>query len=114
MNHRAHWENVRALKCCLSHTDQSVTIHHCKSGSMVDYFGQNKTRADNHFLVIPLAEKYHTGEFGIDAGMGVRTWEMIFSTQVAHLCWVNEQLDYDIFDLAEVPTPEPKDRIYGL
>jgi hypothetical protein len=113
MNHKDHWDNVRALKCCVSLTDQAVTIHHCHGGSMIDAFGKAQSPGEgqrqNHFLVIPLAEKYHTGDFGIDTGMGVfkgvRDWESVMGAQVYWLKWVNKRLDYDIFDLAGVPDP---------
>jgi len=51
----------------------------------------------NPFLQIPLHAEYHVGIRGIDSGMGVETWEAAFGTQLAHLIWVDEQLDYDIF-----------------
>ena len=79
---------------------------------MVDFFGIESPDAgcrNAHFLVIPLAEKYHTGDFGIDTGMGafhgVKEWERVMGNQVDWLIWVNRRLDYDIFELAEVPTP---------
>jgi hypothetical protein len=63
----------------------------------------------NDFLVIPLAAKYHVGDFGIDTGMGifkgVKDWERVMGKQVDWLCWVNDRLDYNLFELAGVPTP---------
>jgi hypothetical protein len=113
MNHRKHWEKVRALGCCVSNTDQGVTIHHCHGGSVVDFFGKEcmpgEGQRQNHFLVIPLAEKYHTGDYGIDTGMGmfkgVKDWERVMGKQVDWLNWVNKHLEYDIFELAGVPAP---------
>ena len=109
MNHRKHWENVRSIGCVVCGTTQDVTIHHCHGGSIIDFFGyeQNPGMAQrqNHFLVIPLAAKYHVGDYGIDSGMGVKSWEALYGTQVMWLVHVNSKLDYDIFDLAGVPNP---------
>lgn len=55
----------------------------------------------NPFLQIPLHFNYHVGKMGIDSGVGVITWEQTFGTQVEHLIWVNDQLDYDIWTAAE-------------
>jgi hypothetical protein len=55
----------------------------------------------NPFLQIPLKAEYHVGDLGIDYGYGVKRWEKDFGTQMEHLEWVNGQLDYDIFRLAE-------------
>ncbi len=56
----------------------------------------------NPFLQIPLLAKYHTGSFGIDAGVGVLSWERLFGTQVEWLEWVDDHLAYpvSIFELA--------------
>jgi hypothetical protein len=54
----------------------------------------------NPYLQIPLHEKYHTGSFGIDAGVGVTSWESQLGTQVALLDETEELLGYDIWDLA--------------
>jgi len=113
MNHIEHWKKVRALGCCVSSTDQGVQIHHCHGGSMVDTFGElcmpGEGQKQNHFLVIPLAAKYHVGDFGIDTGMGafkgVKDWERVMGKQVDWLNWVNKRLYYDIFELAGVPAP---------
>lgn len=119
MNHKDHWDNVRELGCCVSLTDKAVTIHHCHGGSCTDFWGKEAPGAgcrNAHFLVIPLAAKYHVGAFGIDTGMGVfkgvRDWERTIGTQVYWLAWVNSRLEYDIFDLAGVPTPVTKKGIF--
>lgn len=111
MNYRKHFENVRALGCCVSRTEFEVTIHHCRGGSIIDQFGKAQSPGEgqkqNHFLVIPLSAKYHVGDYGIDTGMGlfksVKAWEACLGSQAHWLAWVNAQLDYDIFDLAGVP-----------
>lgn len=66
----------------------------------------------NPFLQIPLKADYHVGDMGIDSGMGVETWEQRFGTQMEHLQWVNDQLPYDIFWMAEVW--ERKNRSTGI
>ncbi len=57
----------------------------------------------NPFLQIPLHAKYHVGNFGVDYGVGVLTWEENFGSQYAALEWTNEQLGYpvSIFELAQ-------------
>jgi hypothetical protein len=109
LNPRQHHDNVRALGCCLSHTDQGVTIHHCHGRSIIEWFGGHQNpgmgQRQNDYLVIPLAAEYHVGNFGIDYGTGVRVWELCFGPQVYWLTWVNAKLEYDLFDLAGVPNP---------
>lgn len=56
----------------------------------------------NPWLQIPLDVRYHVGNFGIDSGVGVLTWEGTFGTQMEHLEWVNDQVDYDIWEQAKV------------
>jgi hypothetical protein len=66
--------------------------------------------------VIPLTAKYHVGDFGIDTGMGVfkgvKDWERTCGEQVFLLHWVNDRLDYDIWELAGVPEPARLPRYY--
>lgn len=50
-------------------------------------------------LVIPLAGKYHTGTEGIDTAIDVRTWELLYGTQMEHVEDVSEQLGYDLIEL---------------
>lgn len=78
-----------------------VTLHHCHGGSMKDHGWHVGTgQKQNPFLQIPLKDVYHVGDLGIDYGYGVERWEKDFGTQWEHLEWVNDQLDYDIFQLA--------------
>lgn len=51
----------------------------------------------NPFLQIPLQDKYHIGDCGIDSGYGVESWEADFGRQWDHLLWVNDQLGHNIF-----------------
>lgn len=53
------------------------------------------------WLVIPLAETYHTGRFGIEK-RGVETWEAAFGTQVAFLIKVCDRTGEDVFARAGV------------
>lgn len=57
---------------------------------------------NNPFLQIPLQARYHVGDFGIDYGMGVKTWEEEFGSQVEHLNDVNGQLTYDLWMQARI------------
>ena len=56
----------------------------------------------NPFLQIPLKAEYHTGNFRIDSGYGVVSWEAVFGTQMEHLDRVNAQLPYDIWEQAKL------------
>jgi hypothetical protein len=55
----------------------------------------------NPFLQIPLHAHYHVGDQGIDYGLGVQTWERYYGSQMELLEKVNEQLPYDIWELAK-------------
>lgn len=107
-----HEKYLRELRCAVSRSIW-VTLHHCHGGSMKLYgwhvgIGQKQ----NPFLQIPLSIEYHTGNNGIDSGYGVKNWERDWGTQVEHLQWVNEQLPYDLFWMAEVW--ERKNRSTGI
>ena len=95
-----HTAAVRALRCVVSNTDQDIELHHCHSGSMADE-GHHRglSEKSNPFFQIPLNHEYHTGRFNPEA-IGIRTWESLFGTQVAHLQTVSDLLGYDVFELA--------------
>lgn len=98
---RTHEKNLRQLRCVVSRSP-FVTLHHCHGGSLKDLgWHVGIAQKQNPFLQIPLMDEYHTGNCGIDSGYGVNSWEKDFGTQVEHLQWVNDQLPYDIFMLAE-------------
>jgi len=102
-----HWSFVASLGCCIS--EGPATLHHCHGGSMIDAFGSNLRgggQKTSDWLVVPIAAKYHTGDFGIDNGIAVREWEKEFGYQVDMLLDINDQLDYCIFDLSGLPVPE--------
>ena len=109
MNIQKHQRRVREMGCCVCRTTEGMTFHHCHGGSMIDYFGyaQNPgmSQRQNHFLGIPLCHKHHLGSLGVDSAIGLKAWEFLFETQVYWLLWVDEKLEYSIFDEAGVPAP---------
>lgn len=97
-----HEKNLRGLRCCVS-ASPFVTLHHTHGGSVQDAgWHVGVALKQNPFLQIPLQDIFHIGDRGIDTGFGVRSWEYIFGTQMEHLRSVNEQLDYDIWEQAEL------------
>lgn len=62
----------------------------------------------NPFLIIPLHARFHVGDFGIDYGTGVLTWEKLFGRQDALLDKVSgllrDRYNYpmDVWRLAEI------------
>lgn len=96
----AHEKRLRQLSCSVCRSPY-VTLHHCHGGSLIDNgWAVGMGQRQNPFLQIPLHAKYHVGQYGIDYGYGVLSWERDFGTQWEHLEWVNSQLDYDIFEEA--------------
>lgn len=96
-----HEKNLRELRCCVTRYPY-VTLHHCHGASMKDHgWHVGMGQKQNPFLQIPLKDIYHVGDLGIDSGYGVRRWEKHYGTQWEHLEWVNDQLDYDIFEQAK-------------
>lgn len=98
-----HWGNVASLGCLIT-ANPWPTIHHVKGGSMKDhgYHSGMAQRGISDALVIPLKADYHTGEYGIDSGVGVRTWEKYFGTQWDFIQEVSESLGYDLIKLHEL------------
>jgi len=96
-----HEKSLRELPCAVSRK-KPVTLHHCHGGSMVG-FPVGMGQRQNPFLQIPLHADYHTGDFGIDSGMGmwVDRWEDTFGTQLSHLAWVEQRLGYNLAELAD-------------
>ena len=97
---KQHQANVRALRCVIT-AYPYPTIHHCHGGSMVTsgYNTGMAQRGVGEALIIPLKAGFHVGDLGIDGGVGIETWEMWYGDQMDFLHEVNEQLDYDIFEL---------------
>ena len=112
MDYRKHQKNVRELGCCVCRNPVNTTYHHCKSGSMTEWFGYELSpgtgQKQNEFLGIPLCWHHHVFDQGVDSGMGVITWEGQYGTQVYYLRWVNKQLEYDIWEESGVADPYAK------
>ena len=97
----AHQRNLRNLRCVIS-AQYPVTLHHCHGGSMMEMIGgsghmKGQGQKTNPFYQIPIIMTYHTGDYGIDSGMGVKSWEERFGKQLDFLVEVNGLLSYDIF-----------------
>lgn len=109
-----HEKNLRAMRCLLTHS-APVTLHHCHGGSMKQHGWHVGTgQRQNPFLQIPIDERYHTGLYGIDSGLGVRTWEETFGTQVELLERVNSMLPYDIWEEAKAWEGEKRGRLHSV
>ena len=89
---RKHEQLVRQLPCAVSRRTP-VTIHHTHGGSVKDRgWHVGVAQRQNPFLVIPLHFDFHVGDYGIDAGVGVQSWEAEWGTQISMLEWVDEQM----------------------
>lgn len=98
---RDHWNRVAQIGCLLSGAP-NPTLHHCHGGSMRDigiHKGVGQKTSD--FLVIPLAVRFHTGEYGVDR-LPIRLWEEKFGSQVGHLDDLCRELGYNVWALAGV------------
>jgi hypothetical protein len=110
-----HEKMLRRMPCMVSGST-SVTLHHCKGGSMRDMLGcagaPGGGKKVSDWLQIPLNWRYHTGDLGIDTGQGIykdkRAWEAAFGTQVSFLVLVSQLVGYDVFRRAgfKVDLPE--------
>lgn len=92
-----HWTRVAELGCILSGR-LNPTIHHCHSGS-ISALGIHRGigQKPSDWLVIPLDERYHTGQYGIDSGYGVISWERDFATQVELLDALSVKLNQNLW-----------------
>lgn len=104
---KQHWNRVADLGCIVS--GGPATIHHCKGGSMLLIPGlvhPGGAQKQNDWLVIPLAGRLHTGDLGIDNGMGPfkskDMWEAHFGAQVDFLDEVCRRLGYNVWVKAGV------------
>jgi hypothetical protein len=103
----AHIKRLRAMPCMISGS-KPVTLHHCKGGSMRELLGcagsPGGGRKVSDWLQIPIAERYHTGQFGIDNGMGIykskEMWETAFGKQSDFLIRLSRELGYNVFERA--------------
>lgn len=106
-----HWGRVIKLGCIVTFSDQA-TIHHVHGGSIRDRFGSKAmpgtAQKQNDWLVIPLHPSLHTGQNGIDNGMGtnVASWERKWGPQAAFLDRVRDMIrsrhGYDIYEKAGI------------
>lgn len=101
MTIREHWDRVAKQGCILSGAAHP-TLHHCHGGSLRE-IGVHKGfgMKTSDFLVIPLAPRFHTGEFGVDV-IPVWEWERRFGSQVQHLDDLCRELGYSVWELAGV------------
>lgn len=103
MKIKAYWSIVAELGCCVS--GGPATIHHIHGREVSALFGMKGwARKSNDWLVIPLAEPYHTGRYGIDR-IGVETWERQFGSQLMHLRKTIERAGVDVFKESGLPCP---------
>lgn len=117
---RDHWQRVARLGCMVTFSDMA-TIHHVHGGSIREFFGAHGMpgagQKQNDWLVIPLHPRLHTGQDGIDNGMGttVASWERRYGKQIQFLKQVRHQIiqkhGYDIFERAGIPTGVADGRI---
>lgn len=86
---------------CILTGKYPATLHHCHGGSLKDNgIHRGMGQRPSEFLIIPLIADLHTGRDGIDSGMGVRTWERKYGTQMDHLREVSRRVKYNVFELA--------------
>lgn len=104
---KRHWHNLSWNVGCIITGESPATIHHVHGGSMAlirIHAGLGMKVSD--WLVIPLAARFHTGEHGIDNGMGfyksVNAWEKRFGFQLDHLKKIALITGVDIFKNAGV------------
>jgi hypothetical protein len=105
---RDHWDRVAQLGCIVTGSEPA-TIHHCHGGSLLLVPGLNNpgmAQRQNHWLVIPLVERLHTGDLGIDNGFSpfksVKGWESHFGFQVDFLDEVCRRLGINVWKKAGV------------
>jgi hypothetical protein len=98
-----HEKRLRRLVCCVS-GQKSVTLHHCRGGSMAgSLFGTPGVgQKQNEALQIPLHHQMHVGTFGIDGRVagGVQSWESKWGLQTEHLASTSLLLQYSMWSLA--------------
>lgn len=109
---KKHWDKVAKIGCVITQSDYAVTIHHCHGGSMLyvdGYQNPGVAQKANDWLVIPIIEAYHTGQYGIDNGMakhngekGLVAWERAYGNQVDFLDQVCFELGYNVWHKAGI------------
>lgn len=101
---KAYHARVRAIGCLISGSEKP-TLHHVHGGSCSSFTKPGMSQRSNHYLVIPLAAKYHCLPGGIDGGMGVLSWERQYGRQLDMLLEVERLLGVDVFALAGIARP---------
>lgn len=104
---KEHWDRVIRLGCVVTFSNEA-TIHHVHGGSIREALGEQAmpgmAQKQNHWLVIPLHPRLHTGADGIDSGMGVRRWEERYGPQSMFLdrvrTMIKRQYGYCIYEKA--------------
>lgn len=102
---KRHWDRLANEIGCVISGQTPATIHHCHGGSMKArgvHSGMSQKTSD--WLVIPLAAEFHTGNRGIDNGMGiykgVKAWEKEFGDQAKFLDVLSQQIDINVWAMA--------------
>jgi len=95
---RDYWKKLSWELGCVITRQSPTTIHHCRG----IFTGMGQKTSD--WLVIPLLAQFHTGDFGIDNGMGiykgVNEWEKKFGKQAIFLDVICNRLDIDVWEMA--------------
>lgn len=104
---KRYWERLSNEIGCVISGQTPATIHHCHGGSMVArgvYTGMSQKSSD--WLVIPLCAEFHTGNRGIDNGMGlfkgVKAWEKEYGEQATFLDVLSQQIRIDVWEMAGI------------
>lgn len=102
-----HWNYLSNDFGCVVTGETPATIHHCHGGSMKArgvFTGMAQKTSD--WLVIPLAAMLHTGDWGIDNGMGkfkgVVAWEKQFGKQADYLDIICQRISVDLWKKAQL------------
>lgn len=99
----AHEKLLRELPCMASGSERDITLHHVHGGSMKDiglHVGGGQKASD--WLQIPITMYKHIGNYGIDGGLGVITWEQANGTQLDMLKRVCVLLGVNVFEKAGI------------
>lgn len=102
---KAFHDQVRALGCAICGQVQEVTLHHVHGGSVSPYLKRGGSQKMSDWAVMPLLTHYHTGDCGIDSGMGILTWENRFGNQLYFLQWVVKKTGVNIWEKMGIPEP---------
>lgn len=96
-----HWNRVAALRCIITGRP-NPTLHHIHGGSVKHLVHKAGGAKTSDWLMLPLDAELHTGNLGIDTGMGVETWEGMFGAQLTLLDSVCRRLGYNVWQKAGI------------